>query len=101
MTTETSVNQPKRKRGIGSRILLGIAGVIGIGWQVMLVIIRVLGIVAGIILSPIVGIIVLASFPEAPSLVHWAAFILTPFIVWGLTELFIWFNSDPLESLVY
>lgn len=98
MTTELQAENAKRKGGLGFRILLGIAGAIGIGWQVMLVIIRVLGIIAGLILSPIVGIIVLATFPHAPTLIHWAAFLLTPFIVWGLTELFIWFNSDPITS---
>lgn len=101
MTTDATNKNTKRKEGIGYKILLGIAGTIGIGWAVLLVIVRVLGIVLGITAGVIIGIIALIAAPEASALIHWAAFLAPPLIVWGAAELFIFFYPDPLEAFVY
>lgn len=100
MTTEAT-NNPKPKDSLGYKILLKIAGAIGIGWAVLLVIIRVLGIIFGIAAGVIVGIIALVAAPEASALIHWAAFLVPPLVVWGAAELFIFFYPDPLEAFVY
>lgn len=99
-TNATTPENAKQKDGLGFRILLKIASAVGIGWQVMLVIVRVIGIIVALIAGPVVGIITLIAFPEAHALIHWAAFLVTPFIVWGLTELFIWYYSSPIDTLI-
>lgn len=101
MTTDATRKNTKRKEGIVYKAVLGIAGAIGVGWAVLLVIVRVLGIVLGITLGIIIGIITLIAAPEASALVHWAAFLAPPLIVWGAAELSIFFYPDPLEAFVY
>lgn len=101
MTTNATPENAKKKDGLGFRILLKLAEAFGIGWAIMLVIIRVVGIIAALIAGPVVGIIVLVAFPEAHTLIHWGAFLLTPLVVWGLTELVIWYYSSPLDTLAY
>lgn len=97
---ELPAESAQQKDGIGFRILLKFAAIFGLGWAVMLVIVRILGIIVSLIVGPIVGVTVLLMFPEAHTLVHWAAFIFTPLIVWGITELFIWYYSSPIDTLL-
>jgi hypothetical protein len=103
MTNENLPTAPvkKKKDGFAYRALLKIAAVVGIGWAVMLVIVRVLGIILGLIAAPIVGFTVLILFPEASTLFHTLAFVLPPFIVWGAAELFIWYYNSPIDAWIH
>jgi hypothetical protein len=88
----------ERKDSFGQKVLFKLAATIGIGWQVMLLILRFAGIVVGVTAGIIIGILYLVMASDPVGLLIATAFIAPPIVIIGITELWIWLNPDPVTA---
>lgn len=101
MNHEKVVDMDEKRDGFGYKVLLKLAAAFGIGWQVMLVVVRIIGYLVAPAVGLIIGFASLFLFPEAHGALIAAAFILPPLLTIGATELFIWFYQSPVDALTY